>query len=76
MSKPKTLDPMNTIHGLYCGYQNNSIKPSIVVQAYLDEIKRLNPHLGAYQDTWADTAMDTAAAAAKALATGLAAGPF
>ena len=76
MSKPKTLDPMNTIHGLYCGYQNNSIKPSIVVQAYLDEIKRLNPHLGAYQDTWADTAMETAAAADKALATGLAAGPF
>jgi hypothetical protein len=43
MSNPKTLDPTNTIHGLYCGYQNNSIKPSIVVQAYLDEIEAAKP---------------------------------
>jgi hypothetical protein len=46
---------MNTIHGLYRSYQNNSTKPSIVVQAYLDEIERLNPrpwcisgHMGRY----------------------------
>ena len=62
MSNPKTLDPLNTIHGLYRSYQNNSTKPSIVVQAYLDEIERLNPRLGAYQNTWADTALEMAAA--------------
>jgi aspartyl-tRNA(Asn)/glutamyl-tRNA(Gln) amidotransferase subunit A len=67
---------MNTIHGLYRSYQNNSTKPSIVVQAYLDEIERLNPRLGAYQDTWADTALEMAAAADKALASGFGAGPF
>jgi len=76
MSNPTILDPMNTIHGLYRSYQNNSTKPSIVVQAYLDEIERLNPRLGAYQDTWADTALEMAAAADKALASGFAAGPF
>ena len=76
MSNPKTLDPLNTIHGLYLSYQNNSTKPSIVVQAYLDEIERLNPRLGAYQNTWADTALEMAAAADKSLAAGFAAGPF
>ena len=76
MSNPKTLDPLNTIHGLYRSYQNNSTKPSIVVQAYLDEIERLNPRLGAYQNTWADTALEMAAAADKALASGFGAGPF
>ena len=76
MSNPTILDPMNTIHGLYRSYQNNSTKPSIVVQAYLDEIERLNPRLGAYQDTWADTALEMAAAADKALASGFGAGPF
>ena len=76
MSNPTTLDPMNTIHGLYRSYQNNSTKPSIVVQTYLDEIERLNPRLGAYQDTWADTALEMAAAADKALASGFGAGPF
>jgi Asp-tRNA(Asn)/Glu-tRNA(Gln) amidotransferase A subunit family amidase len=53
---------MNTIHGLYRSYQNNSTKPSVVVQGYLDEIERLNPRLGAYQNTWADTALEMAAA--------------
>ncbi|MDA8649933.1 amidase [Alphaproteobacteria bacterium] len=76
MSNPKPLDPLNTIHGLYRSYQNNSTKPSIVVQAYLDEIERLNPRLGAYQNTWADTALEMAAAADKSLAAGFAAGPF
>ena len=76
MSNPTILDPMNTIHGLYRSYQNNSTKPSVVVQAYLDEIERLNPRLGAYQNTWADTALEMAAAADKALAAGFAAGPF
>ena len=76
MSNPKHLDPLNTIHGLYSSYQNNSTKPSIVVQAYLDEIERLNPRLGAYQNTWADTALEMAAAADKSLAAGFAAGPF
>ena len=76
MSNPKHLDPLNTIHGLYRSYQNNSTKPSIVVQAYLDEIERLNPRLGAYQNTWADTALEMAAAADKSLAAGFAAGPF
>ena len=70
MSNPSILDPMNTIHGLYRSYQNNSTKPSIVVQAYLDKIERLNPRLGAYQNTWADTALEMAAAADKALASG------
>ena len=76
MSNPKPLDPLNTIHGLYRSYQNNSTKPSIVVQAYLDKIERLNPRLGAYQNTWADTALEMAAAADKSLAAGFAAGPF
>ena len=76
MSNPTILDPMNTIHGLYRSYQNNSTKPSVVVQGYLDEIERLNPRLGAYQNTWADTALEMAAAADKALAAGFAAGPF
>jgi aspartyl-tRNA(Asn)/glutamyl-tRNA(Gln) amidotransferase subunit A len=76
MSNPKTLDPLNTIHGLYRSYQNNSAKPSIVVQAYLNEIERLNPHLGAYQNTWADTALEMATVADKSLASGFAAGPF
>jgi aspartyl-tRNA(Asn)/glutamyl-tRNA(Gln) amidotransferase subunit A len=67
---------MNTIHGLYRSYQNNSTKPSVVVQTYLDEIERLNPRLGAYQNTWADTALEMAAAADTALAAGFAAGPF
>ena len=63
-------------HGLYRSYQNNSTKPSIVVQAYLDEIERLNPRLGAYRDTWADTALEMAAAADKALVSAFAAGPL
>ena len=75
MSNPTILDPMNTIHGLYRSYQNNSTKPSVVVQAYLDKIERLNPRLGAYQNTWADTALEMAVAADKALAAGFAAGP-
>ncbi|MGA0972471.1 MAG: amidase family protein, partial [Candidatus Puniceispirillaceae bacterium] len=76
MSNPKTLNPVNTIHGLYRSYQNKSTKPSIVVQAYLAEIERLNPRLGAYQNIWADTALEMAAAADKSLAAGFTAGPF
>ncbi|MDA0359315.1 MAG: amidase [Proteobacteria bacterium] len=76
MSNPKTLNPVNTIHGLYRSYQNKSTKPSIVVQAYLAEIERLNPRLGAYQNIWADTALEMAAVADKSLAAGFTAGPF
>ena len=42
----------------------------------MDEIERLNPKLGAYQEVWADTAMEMAAAADKALAAGCFLGPF
>lgn len=72
----KNLDPLNTIHGLYRGYQAGSTKPSIVVRAYLDKIERLNPRLGAYQEAWADTALEMAAAADKVLAAGYSTGPF
>ena len=76
MPKPKDLFPFSTIHGLYRGYQTGSNKPSVVVRNYLDEIERLNPSLGAYQEVWADTAIEMAVAADKALAAGYSVGPF
>ena len=76
MLKPRIPDPLNTIHGIYLGYQDKRTKPSTVVRAYLDEIERLNPLLCAYQNTWADTALEMAATADKALATGFGSGPF
>ena len=67
MPEPKKHHPLSTIHGLYREYQTGSSKPSVVVRNYLDEIGRLNPKLGAYQEVWADTAMELAVAADKAL---------
>ena len=76
MPEPKKHHPLSTIYELYRGYQTGSSKPSVVVRNYLDEIERLNPKLGAYQEVWADTAMEMAAAADKALAAGYSLGPF
>ena len=76
MPNSKNLDHLNTIHGLFREYNVGSTKPSIVVRTYLDEIERLNPRLGAYQEVWADTAMEMAVSADKALAAGYSKGPF
>ena len=74
MLEPKKYHQLSTIHGLG-QYQTGSSKPSVVVRNYLDEIERLNPKLGAYQEVWADTAMEMAAAA-DALAAGYFQGHF
>ena len=76
MPEPKKHHPLSTIYELYRGYQTGSSKPTVVVRNYLDEIERLNPLLGAYQEVWADTAMEMAVAADKALAAGYSVGPF
>ncbi len=72
----KNCDPINTIHGLYTRYRNGSDKPSSVVQNYLEEARRLDPVLGAYEEIWTDTALEMASVADKAFKSGSHSSPF
>ena len=72
----KNCDPINTIHGLYTRYRNGSDKPSSVVQNYLEEARRLDPVLGAYEEIWTDTALEMASVADKAFKSGSYSSPF
>ena len=68
--------PFPALTDLAQAYRSGEVKPSAVVNAHLDRISQLDPHLGAWQVVYAEDAMRLAEAADRMFEAGIDLGPF